>query len=86
MGARRTLELAGELGELVREANRHPAEREDGEPKVASRWLQRLTAYCGDAALAAPRRRGQRFLGLARQLDRQETAPPGGGSSMTWES
>ncbi len=45
------------------------AEREDGEPRVASRWLQRLTAYAGATLAAAMRDRGSEVLAWARQLD-----------------
>ena len=48
------------------------AEREDGEPRVASRWLQRLTAYAGEELAEDMRRRGARMLGHARRLDAPE--------------
>lgn len=48
------------------------AEQQDGEPRVASRWLQRLTAYAGAAASEAMRDRGGAMLDLARHLDRPE--------------
>ena len=55
------------------------AEREDGEPRVASRWLQRLTAYAGQDSAQAMRQQGEAILGLARQLDRPADPMPGGG-------
>lgn len=45
------------------------AERQDGEPRVASRWLQRLTAYAGPRLAAEMRARGKEILAWARQLD-----------------
>jgi ATP-dependent helicase/nuclease subunit B len=45
------------------------ADREDGEPKVASRWLQRLLAHAGEKLANEMRARGRRMLGLARRLD-----------------
>jgi ATP-dependent helicase/nuclease subunit B len=45
------------------------AERQDGEPRVASRWLQRLSAYAGAEAKAAMAQRGGEMLALARTLD-----------------
>ncbi|HSM40504.1 MAG TPA: double-strand break repair protein AddB, partial [Afifellaceae bacterium] len=50
------------------------AEQQDGEPRVASRWLQRLTAYAGKAVCDAMRARGDAMLHLARRLDRPERA------------
>ena len=46
------------------------ADRQDGEPRVASRWLQRLTAYAGEELAEAMRARGAAMLALARRLDR----------------
>jgi ATP-dependent helicase/nuclease subunit B len=46
------------------------AAREDGEPRVASRWLQRLTAYAGDKLTEQMRERGREVLGWTRRLDR----------------
>jgi len=48
------------------------ANRQDGEPRVASRWLQRLAAYAGEAAAKAMRTRGEGVLALARSLDSPE--------------
>ncbi|HMB47780.1 MAG TPA: double-strand break repair protein AddB, partial [Afifellaceae bacterium] len=48
------------------------AERQDGEPRVASRWLQRLTAYAGPQASTAMEARGGEMLVLARSLDDAE--------------
>jgi len=45
------------------------AARQDGEPRVASRWLQRLTAYVGKDAADGLRARGQAMLAVARHLD-----------------
>ncbi len=45
------------------------AARQDGEPRVASRWLQRLTAYAGSEAAALMRSRGDDILALAGQID-----------------
>ncbi len=50
------------------------AARRDGEPRVASRWLQRLVAYVGKEAAEPLISRGQDILALARQLD---VAPDG---------
>ncbi len=52
------------------------ADRENGEPKVASRWLQRLTAHAGRDLADAMRARGRRYLGFARRLDRAEQTDP----------
>ncbi len=48
------------------------SDQQDGEPRVASRWLQRLTAYAGADLTAEMRARGAKVLGWARSLD----APP----------
>jgi ATP-dependent helicase/nuclease subunit B len=45
------------------------ADREDGEPRVASRWLQRLTAYAGEELAERLRQRGREVLVWARRLD-----------------
>jgi ATP-dependent helicase/nuclease subunit B len=45
------------------------AGRQDGEPRNASRWLQRLIAYVGKDAADALKTRGQDMLTLARDLD-----------------
>jgi len=52
------------------------ADREDGEPKVASRWLQRLVAHAGDELVEEMRKRGGAVLALARQLDRPSQLDP----------
>jgi ATP-dependent helicase/nuclease subunit B len=52
------------------------ADRENGEPRVASRWLQRLTAYAGTDLAAAMRARGDIILDLARRLDRPARLDP----------
>ncbi len=46
------------------------ANREDGEPRVASRWLQRLTAHAGETLADEMRTRGRTALLRARALDR----------------
>ncbi len=43
--------------------------RQDNEPRVASRWLQRLTAYAGEDYSKLMRARGAEKLELARRLD-----------------
>jgi ATP-dependent helicase/nuclease subunit B len=45
-------------------------------PTVASRWLQRLTTVAGDDVAKEMTARGDRFLALARALDRSEAGPP----------
>ncbi len=45
------------------------ANREDGEPRVASRWLQRLTAYAGPELAKEMQRRGDAVLAWTRGLD-----------------
>lgn len=52
------------------------ADRQDGEPRVASRWLQRLTAYAGEELAKTMRARGNRILAYARQLDTPAHADP----------
>ena len=52
------------------------ADREDGEPRVASRWLQRLMAYAGPALTETMRARGDDVLAWARSLDRPEAPDP----------
>lgn len=42
---------------------------QDGAPKQASRWLQRLAAVIGETGEAELARRGERLLALARRLD-----------------
>ncbi len=49
------------------------AARQDGEPRVASRWLQRLLAYAGEEHAKAMRQRGERALTWARALDAPES-------------
>jgi ATP-dependent helicase/nuclease subunit B len=49
------------------------ANRQDGEPRTASRWLQRLIAYIGEDEAKALKARGQDMLVMARDLD----MPPG---------
>lgn len=50
------------------------ADREDGEPRVASRWLRRLTAYAGVDLTREMQQRGAEILNWARRLD-QPKAP-----------
>lgn len=45
------------------------AARQDGEPRVASRWLQRLLAHAGAGQADAMRARGAEALAWARSLD-----------------
>jgi ATP-dependent helicase/nuclease subunit B len=49
--------------------------KQDGVPRIASRFLQRLTTVAGSEAAAAMTRRGLRYLALARHLDRPAGAP-----------
>ncbi len=51
------------------------AARQDGEPRTASRWLQRLLAYVGEDAAKTLRARGQDMLTLARHLDMPPEKP-----------
>jgi ATP-dependent helicase/nuclease subunit B len=52
------------------------AKKRGGEPTVASRFLQRLGAAAGREAIAAAKRRGDRYLDWARALDRPQTVAP----------
>jgi len=52
------------------------ANRQDGEPRVASRWLQRLVAYAGDDLALALRAKGAGILHLARSLDAADRISP----------
>jgi ATP-dependent helicase/nuclease subunit B len=54
------------------------AEKRGGTPTVASRWLQRMTALLGEAPAKRLRDRGDRYLDIARRLDRvrQESVLP----------
>jgi ATP-dependent helicase/nuclease subunit B len=52
------------------------AKRQDNEPRVASRWLQRLVAYAGPDLAREMAARGRRTLALARQLDRPLAVDP----------
>ena len=47
-----------------------------GTPTVASRFLQRLQAVCGEARWSEARARGARYVELARLLDRPKKAAP----------
>ena len=44
-------------------------------PAVASRWLQRLTAFVGEERAAALRAKGERLIHWGRLLDRSEPVP-----------
>jgi ATP-dependent helicase/nuclease subunit B len=50
--------------------------KRDGSPTVASRFLRRIEALGGEAAMAEMTARGRRYLELARLLDRATPAPP----------
>ena len=52
------------------------ARRRGGAPTVASRFLQRIAAVAGDAAYAAAKARGARYLALAQALDRPAAYRP----------
>ncbi len=51
------------------------AAKRGGDPTVASRFLQRMSAVAGDAYASAVKR-GERFVELSRRLDRRERAAP----------
>ncbi len=46
--------------------------RQDGAPSVASRFLQRLEAVCGESLTEEMRQRGNRYIHHAKQLDLSE--------------
>lgn len=52
------------------------ADREDGSPRVASRWLQRLMAYAGPELAGEMRARGRTVLNWARSLDAPGVTDP----------
>jgi ATP-dependent helicase/nuclease subunit B len=52
------------------------AARAGDAPAVASRWLQRLQTFAGEAATAAMRARGDGLLALARSVDGGQESPP----------
>jgi ATP-dependent helicase/nuclease subunit B len=52
------------------------ADRQDGSPTVASRWLQRLTAYAGKELSDQMRARGRTVLEWAKSLDAEDKADP----------
>jgi ATP-dependent helicase/nuclease subunit B len=54
----------------AREAILSRAKKRGGQPTVASRFLQRMGAAAGVAAMTEPEERGERYLALARALDR----------------
>ena len=47
------------------------AEKREGTPTVASRWLQRLAALLGEESFAALKARAEPYVELARDLDRE---------------
>ncbi|MBJ3776842.1 PD-(D/E)XK nuclease family protein [Acuticoccus mangrovi] len=51
------------------------AKKAAGEPTVASRWWQRLTAFAGEGADAAVER-GRRYLDLARRIETRPRVDP----------
>lgn len=59
----------------AREAVLSRARKRGGSPTVESRFLQRIGAFGGDEARAAMRRRGDRYVALARALDHAEATP-----------
>ncbi|MBV9290779.1 MAG: double-strand break repair protein AddB, partial [Hyphomicrobiales bacterium] len=67
-------DFVGALG--AREAILSRSGKRGGEPTVASRFLQRMGAAAGDAAIAAAQERGERYLRWARALDRSEKVAP----------
>jgi ATP-dependent helicase/nuclease subunit B len=52
------------------------AKKRGSSPTVASRFLQRLGAFAGEAEMSAMERRGARYLDWARELDRAEPGKP----------
>jgi ATP-dependent helicase/nuclease subunit B len=52
------------------------ARKRGGSPTVASRFLQRIAAVAGEAAMAACRSRGEDLLALARAIDKPEATRP----------
>jgi ATP-dependent helicase/nuclease subunit B len=52
------------------------AKKRGASPTVASRFLQRLGAFAGEAEMAAMEGRGARYLDWARQLDHAEPGRP----------
>ena len=60
----------------AREAVLSRAKKRDGQPTVASRFLQRMTAAAGLVAMKEPEERGQRYLAFARALDRPAAFRP----------
>ena len=51
------------------------AKRVGGSPAIASRWLQRLVTYLGDAQSAALRARGENYLAYTRLIDATDGPP-----------
>ena len=52
------------------------AKKRGGEPTVASRFLQRMSAAAGVEAMKEPEERGERYLAFARALDRPAAFRP----------
>ncbi len=52
------------------------AEKRGGAPTVESRWLQRIAALAGPAAMAAMREAGAYYVALARAIDAPAAARP----------
>ncbi len=52
------------------------AEKRGGTPSVELRWLQRLEAVAGKAAMTAARERGATYVALARAIDWASVAEP----------
>jgi len=52
------------------------AKKRGGSPTVASRFLQRLGAFAGEAEMAVMEGRGARYLDWARRLDRADPGKP----------
>jgi ATP-dependent helicase/nuclease subunit B len=68
------LDFANALG--AQEAILSRAKKRDGEPTVASRFLQRMGAAAGAEAIVAAERRGETYLRFARALDQPARASP----------
>jgi ATP-dependent helicase/nuclease subunit B len=60
----------------AREAILSRAKKRNGEPTVASRFLQRVGAAAGGEATMKAERRGERYLRYARALDKPEAVAP----------
>jgi ATP-dependent helicase/nuclease subunit B len=60
----------------AREAVISRSKKRTGEPTVASRFLLRMSAAAGEAAIKAAERRGERYLEYARALDEPAEVAP----------